>query len=309
MDVDNTVLDDAELRDLVIDLLRAQTERDKQRALGASDLANQCDRCLAMKFAGVERSEPIQSARLWMGAVLGTSIHGEIEHRIQKHSSDIESPLFDRVSRTWPEMRHPICKIEGYGTIYGTIDWSLPRQIVDWKGTTRKKLALLRDFLALMQGQPPIFGRQHRLIKLSEKEYAEQMEAQVHKMNAYFAQVTLYSYARAQAGRPVEKGSIVWIARDGNGYFDLPYGDRYNDEKATHDIWVTSFDYSEAAALQIIERAQGIFNDVQAGRPFDTFDQAPGCWTCSQEEKEAAEAELLSATPETITFGNQTVAA
>lgn len=301
--MNESILDDVELRDLTIELLRAPTARDKQRALGASDLADQCDRCLAMKFGGVKRAEPIQSARLWLGALFGTSMHGEIERRIQLHSADIESPMFNRVTHTYPEMRHPICKIAGYGTIYGTIDWSMERQIVDWKGSTRKKTALLRDFLAITAGKVPIFGRQHRHVKLSEKEYAEQMAGMVHKMNGYFAQVQFYCHARAAAGRPVERGSIVWINRDGNGYFDLPHGNRYNDEAAMHDIWPLSFDYSPEAAQAGIARAQRIHDLVKRGVPFEEFPQSEHCWTCMNEEQEDPHV------PSVIQFGDQKIAA
>ena len=158
-------------------------------------------------------------------------------------------------------------------------------------------------------GREPIFGRQHRYIKLSEKEYAEQMAGMVHKMNGYFAQVQLYCFARAQVGRPVERGSIVFINRDGNGYFDLPYGDRYNDESAMHDIWPLSFDASEDAARQIIARAQGIFDLVKRGVPYAEFEQAPQCWTCLNEERSTDEADLMENLPDTFSFGGQTIAA
>ena len=312
MGVEDQALDDAELRDLVIDVLRAETERDKQDRIGASDLANQCDRCLAAKLQGIKRPRPIQTERVWLGAVLGTAIHGELEKRILAHSSDPFSPLLARIIGSFPETKYKICDIKGYGPVYGTIDWSLPTQIVDFKGSTRKKSAVLRDLIAMVEGDAPPFGPSHRDIagpgqrSLSQAAYEGELDAMSYKVGAYATQLSLYGLARERAGRGVRLLSIVWINRDGTGYFDLPHGQRYDDPKAVHDIWVQSFLYDRAFALRAVARGQWIFDQVTAGRPLDEFESGKHCFICQNDAKDKAAADSA---PSVIHFGDIEVAA
>lgn len=305
------LLNDEELRHLTISVMRAESARDKQTRVGASDLADQCDRCLAMKFAGAPRVRPPQADRVWLGAYIGTGIHGENEKRIQAHSVDPDSPLLPRLIGSHPEMRVLICIIVGYGEVYGTIDWSLPLQLVDFKGSTREKSAILRDVLAYYQGEPAPFGRKHKHVAgpgrtmMPQKEYDEKFEAMAYKVAAYLAQLSLYGLARERAGRPVQRLTIMWINRDGNGFFDLPHGNRYNDPKAMHDIWPLTFDYSRDHALGVVARAQRLYDMVTRGVPFHEIPSSPHCWVCSNEE----EHKLLTSKPETIRFGELEVTA
>ncbi len=350
------ILDDIELRHLVVGILQKPSERTLQTRIGASDLADNCDRCLAFKMKGIDRRSP-QADRPWFGAEWGTAGHLLMQSRIEEILAAIEdesltpaereqaqrlaTTVFGLPAGTRAERRLKVAFIPGYGWVYGTIDldlpgqigalglhlllnaegklplraflpvfwtsWAiglvLPGQIGDYKGSTRKKAALLQDFLAIARGE-----EQRRWVKqkdtkayeggyklnmgsdavvsLSKKKYDEEMDKAVYKMNGYFDQQTIYMHGRALEGRPVTRGSIIWLNRDGNGYFDEPSAARYDDPTAHHDVWILSFDYNAQHAQSIIDRAARIWAQLEANIPFAEFDQSPACYVCSFEEKE-----------------------
>lgn len=266
------MLTDSEIRTLAIDLLKEATDRDRQVRIGASNLSNQCDRCLAHNFIGEERKTPITD-RAWLGRVLGTAFHWVLDVRVKGRIARMARELDGALSEhhVW------FAEFEGYGKIGGTIDLLLSAlQLIDWKGSTRKKIALLIDYLASTIGQPPIFGRTHKNIKLSEREYADQMAKMAYAVNGYYGQQNLYMH-----GSGARRASLVFVARDGTGFFDNPDAARYEDPTAVHDVYVLSFDYDQAYAEALIARGAAIWKALQAGAKPSDFASHPLCFPCS----------------------------
>lgn len=304
---------DDEIRHLVVGLLTAKTSRDMQRRVGASNLSNGCDYCLASNFLGDDRNT-IAADRAWMGRVWGTAQHSILEQRAT-HALNFEGLDGTALAAAREQVQtllglHPaaaaerhveFCTIDGYGPVGGTIDLDLgpdADHLVDYKGSTRKKTALIRDYMELSQGLPPIFGRESSYVMVysetkpglyrkavagvSERQYAEDMAAMEYKMNGYYGQQTLYMKG---AGR--HRASIVFLNRDGTGVFDNPAGERYDDPKAMHDIHVLSFDYNADYADALIARAQAIFAHLNGGGVARDFTSHDHCYACTQDSAPA----------------------
>lgn len=292
-----------EHRHLVISMLRAPKARDVQYGIGASDLANDCDRCLAHRLLG----NTIPNARadsLWLGAELGTAIHGHLQSR---HEELHTSPFFPQLHGSKAEEHLVFGHIRGYGDVRGdsggTIDLSLELEIDDYKGSTREKSCTLQDYLqsqgimrvglepwwekqkdtAKYEGGYKLKTKSNTVVSRSAREHREALEGMKHKVTGYYGQLQTYGLARARAGRPVQRLNIVWINRDGHGMFDDPANARYEDPTAIHDVWVQSFDYNEAYALGLLARAQQIWDALTAGATPGDFAQAPHCFVCSIE--------------------------
>lgn len=293
------VLDDEEVRHLAIELLTAPTARDKQDMVGASDLADPCDRCLAGKFAGEHRYSSL-SDRTWLGRTLGTATHLLLEQR----QNDL----------AWFRERHPGSKAEdhvwfhefrGYGRVGGTIDILLDGQIVDPKSSTRKKSALLQDYLqsqgGYRDGLPPRWEHQKRgnykldlgsgiTASLSATDYAAEMEGNAYKMRKYFGQQSLYLHGLKQMGHPARRASLLYINRDGVGFFDVPSAADYINPLRNHDVWVYSFNYDEAYAVALLERGQAIIDALAAGSSPTDFARQDLCFVCGSELEQEARA-------------------
>lgn len=302
MDSQAEIWTDEEVRHLAIDLMTEATERDAQTRIGASNLSNGCDFCLASNFLGNDRSTPITD-RAWLGRVLGTAIHFVLEWRVNRRIRQMR----DRLQGAKAEHHVWFADIEGYGQVGGTIDLLLTaRHLLDWKGSTRKKIALLHDYLLSQgvypEGTVPKWVLQKRgnykfgNDSLSASEYAAEMASMAHKVTGYYGQATLYMH-----GSGAHRASLVFVARDGTGYFDNPAGDRYADPKATHDIFVLSFDYAEEYALALIRRGQDIWNHLQAGGTPDDFERHAHCFACSIDQREAAKVVKLEAAAGDVT--------
>ncbi|MDF2506289.1 MAG: hypothetical protein K0Q52_148 [Microbacterium sp.] len=323
------VLSDDELRYALVQLFRMPTARTLQTRIGASDLCDRCDRCLAMKMRGIERTSP-QAERPWFGREWGTAGHGLMESRINEVTkweretelSQTEREAFARIVQanfglpvgTRSERRILICEIPGYGPVYGTIDIDLPGQIVDLKGSTRKKSALLQDFLAIQRGEElrrwvkqkdtKAYRGGYKLnlggdavVSLSYTQYEQEMAKMVYKMDGYFGQQTLYMHGRRLEGRPAVRGTIAWLNRDGNGYFDDPGASGYEDPSKNRDIWMLTFDYNHDYALSLIDRGADIFARLETGAAFVDFDSHPDCYACSFEKEQTAVPDIEVAAP------------
>lgn len=279
-------LTNEEVRFLSIQLLTAETERDRQTRVGASDLANQCDRCLAAALAGQKERSAITD-RYWLGARLGTAMSLLFEERADgKDTLEAEKHVF-------------FGDIPGYGRVGGSIDLLevKERQVIDWKGATRQDIALLEDYLQ-SQGLwradlPPRWEKQkdttkyeggykfkidsNTVVSLSARAYAEKMAKMVSKMGAYYGQLNLYCHSGV-----ADRGSVVFFARNGNGMYDNPGLDNYDNQAFKHDIFVWSFDYDRAYAEALLARAGDIWALLQSGRPISSFESHEHCFTCEQ---------------------------
>jgi len=312
------MLSDEELRHFAITLLTLETARDKQRRIGASNLSNPCDFCLASNLIGDMRETPTTS-RAWGGRVLGTAVHGLLEDRLYELLTETE----DRAARLSPaaqtiRLSHPDALVEHkmllgelgtYGVVGSTADLVLPaeRQVIDWKGTDDAKSAVLQDFLAIGRGEPAPYGRTHQVHKkktLSEKAYAEKMLDMEFKVTGYFNQTQLYGLGLNRSGIPVDTASIVFISRDDTMWFDNPSENRYDDPTAMHGVWSMSFPYQEDYANAVWQRGLDIWAHLDAGGSPADFAHHPQCFPCGLDHEQALRdqraAEAAKAVLETV---------
>jgi hypothetical protein len=292
------VLTDQDVRYLTVQMVNAETERDRQVQLGASNISNPCDNCLAAEFAGHNRSMLFWE-RPYFGRALGTLSHKGMEERVEI------------ARKLYPGARAEdavICGIApGYGPIPGHFDLApTGAHVLDWKFLKRQSALAMVDFLEIQAGREPIYGRSHKEIEqagewvylelnpktgpewvqvtrrvaktsLSERQYAELLLEVEHTYQHYYGQNVLY-----QRGIGARRGSVVVISRDGTGFFDNPQYDRYDDPTAVHDINVFSFAYDADYADALLERAGDIFQLVQSGKPVHEFKSATHCKFCKE---------------------------
>lgn len=279
-----------EARHLAIELLTAPTERDAQAKIGASNLSGGCDHCLAANLMGDNRDTP-QTSRAYLGATLGTSIHATFETR-----ANVLEWFGKRYPDAQIEKRRILGVLGSYGEIGTTPDLVIDGDVFDWKSSTRKKTALLRDYL-LSQGLDRIgqqpFGRAHKDVKLSEREYAAEMEKQAYKVSGYYAQVQLYIKVCRDAGQPVTRGTLTFVNRDGTGWFDNPAATDYDNEARMQDVWSLQFDWNEAYADAVWARGLRIWQQLEAGATPNDFPSHECCFPCSLERESQARAEKV----------------
>lgn len=300
---------DSDIRFLAISLMKAPTARDMQTTIGASNLADGCDYCLACNLIGDMRETPVND-RAFLGRVQGTATHGIMQDRMDLARGLVEADLnvadmrrkaqalLYEIGSRYPtaetETHRWIGEIRGYGRFGGTIDLKIPGCIVDWKGSTRKKSLVLQDYMRIAQGLEAYYGRKHKDVKLSEKEYDEAMLDQEYKVTGLYGQQNLYMHADVEAGGDGTHAALVFFNRDGNGWFDNPSEDRYDDPTAVHDVWVMSFDYDRAYALAQIKRGQDIFDHLDAGGKPGDYARHPRCFPCSIDTRMASRAAIAA---------------
>lgn len=180
-------LDDDQIKQLTLDLLKSKTKRDKQTKIGPSGIGNPCDYCLALSLGAGQYSD---TNKWWMGARIGTAIHHLMEREINKHIVTPMSPEFNVLKDANVEARLYITHLEGYGNIYGNSDLRLTTDnLIDWKTTTRDKM------------------KRYRLDGIPE---------------SYVIQQMLYAYGWNQIEEgAVSRCSLVFIARDGTSDADV----------------------------------------------------------------------------------------
>lgn len=171
-------------RQLVIDLLSQQSERDKQISIGASNLSNPCSRCLADDMIGVRQPR----GKYYLGAVIGSALHAHLEAAA---SSD---------PNLLTEFKVEIGHIEGYGTVKSTTDLFVQDEglSVDFKTTSKKKLVLLKQAFTTPADDYD-----------TDALLAARMTAK-----RYTAQLLLYGMGLENAGYEVSGVVPVFIARD-----------------------------------------------------------------------------------------------
>lgn len=96
-----------DFRDLIIDQIKAETDRDKQRLIGPSSMGG-CPYCLGHQMAGTAPKRPFS-----FYPKLGTAFHYYMEHHMTIPEMETEQKV-------------DICEIPGYGKIKGTIDLYYP---------------------------------------------------------------------------------------------------------------------------------------------------------------------------------------
>lgn len=224
-------LEDAQVKRLVIDLLKTPSERDKQVKVGASQISNPCDYCLANALHG----GPSAPNRWWLGARIGTAIHNTLEVEAEKHIDRPRSYHFDALEGAKIEEKIELGYIQGYGYIRSKPDLALVKHqhLIDHKTSTKEKMKKYKLF-----GVP----------------------------TAYVYQTQLYAWGLNNAGIPIERISLNFIARDGS---------------TDDDIWVYSFDYDEESALRAWHRLEKIWEYLQEGGKVADLSSDDDCFTCS----------------------------
>lgn len=292
------ILDDEELRLTYISALKAPSARDLQIKVGASDLSNGCDRCLAHRLLGNVIVNP-RSGAAWLKAEIGNGIHARSQDKIETLRDD---PFHANLKGSHAERHLVFGHIDGYGDVGGSIDWDMPLrgQGVDFKGSDQVSSALLMD--ALLEAGDDRFGPEPRFKQgarggwnlvirgkgkitchMSDAEYAAAKADMLHKYEKYRAQQTLYMRGLELEGVTVHKWSIMWVHRDGTGFYDNPSNKDFGDPTKARDIWVLSFNYDRDYALALIQRAQGIWDRLSAGGSPADFSQDPQCFSCQYE--------------------------
>lgn len=197
--------------EIVLELLKRPTERDKQVKVGASNFSRLCARCLADDLTAGQESE-VYDSPYWAGAVIGTAIHNLLESRVQEMYPD------------WlPEQKLILGQLPGYGVVKSTTDLYIPedRHLIDFKTTSKKKLVFIREALTTE-------GNKYDISDVAEARY---------KVAGYLNQVMSYGRGLTLAGHVVESVSLVFICRDGVGDKDIwshtvPY-----DSEQAEAVW------------------------------------------------------------------------
>lgn len=191
---------------LAIGLLNNETDRDRQRKVGASQISNPCTRCLASDLSGVKQGP----SKYWLGGKIGTAVHKAIEEEIPNS----EQPELKDVRI---EEKIILGQLEGYGTISSRPDLTLAGygHLIDWKTTTRAKSKKIQKWI----------------------DGVSQDAATTYTMQKYIGQSQLYAWGSNQAGTFVDGISLVFINRDGTNEIDvLEYTYEY-DEAMALALW------------------------------------------------------------------------
>lgn len=179
-------LEDAEVKMLVLDMLKSKSLRDKQTKIGASEIGNPCDYCVANRLLGKKQKDN----EYWLGAKLGTSMHNELEAEAAKHLIRPQSYHFLPLKNARLEETIILGAIEGYGLVKSKPDVVLTEHnhLLDYKSTLKKKVMKYK-----LDGVPM----------------------------QYIYQQQLYAWGLNKAGIKIERISLVFVNRDGSGDSDV----------------------------------------------------------------------------------------
>jgi len=194
------VLEDAEVKMLVLDLFKISSDRDKQRKIGPSQIGDPCDYCVGAKLLGRKQLK----SRYWLAGKLGTAMHSMLEAAVAE--ADKTDYRFTSLLSAKVEQKVMVYNLSGYGTISGKIDLQIPGVIIDYKSTTKLKLAKYK-----LDGVP----------------------------HQYVVQQNLYAFGVNQlGGEQIQKICLVFVNRDGQGDGDVTIISFKYDEKVALEALV-----------------------------------------------------------------------
>ena len=225
-------LEDAEIQRLVIDLLKNPSERDQQKLIGPSEIGNPCLYCLANRLM----QTPKATSRYWLGARIGTAIHEALQEQGEKYKDGTDDYHFAALEDALLEQKFPLGTLDGYGTINLKPDLVLTKHnhLVDYKTSTQKKIPYYK-----LNGVP----------------------------YQYVIQQQLYAWGLNKNGIKVERISLAFINRDGQG---------------DGDFWVHSFNYDETVAVEAWYRLENVWKWLQQGGNVDDLASDENCFYCNQ---------------------------
>ena len=240
---------DLELTQMTVELFSEQTERDKQRTIGASNASNPCNKCLAEDMLGTEQ----ERGWAWLPAVVGTAIHELAEFRLK-----VPGRLRTMFGEPLTEKKMVIGSVPGYGDVKSTSDLYVPDRnlVLDWKTTTKAKLKQYVEVDAANMVIDPDLYTQAKYDTLMEHMFT---------MRKYLNQCHLYGMGMIRMGYEVESVAMGFICRDGMN------GD---------DIKVFRYAYDPELAEKVWNRIGILWGYLQDGKTPDDFDGNPYCWYC-----------------------------
>ncbi len=199
------MLSSLEVKDLSVRLFQLESERDRQRKIGASQISEPCTYHLARSlttFGDVQ-------TKYWLGGKIGTATHMFIEDAISK--ADIKD--FPELRDCVVEEKIELGELDGYGTINSKPDLVLVRSkhLIDWKTSNRAKSKKLQR-------------------AIDDPEYKD--SGSLYTLKKYTAQAQLYAWGLNNSGTEIDAVSLVFINRDGTTEADIwdytiPYSQEY----------------------------------------------------------------------------------
>jgi hypothetical protein len=200
------MLSSPEIHDLSVRLFRQESERDKQRKIGASQISEPCTYHLARSLTTFGDTP----TKYWLGGKIGTATHMFLEDSIAK--ADLSQ--FPELEDCRVEQKIYLGELEGYGTINSKPDLVLVKQnhLIDWKTSTRDKSRKLQ-----------------RVIDNPEAKDS----GSIYTLKKYTAQAQLYAWGLNRMGVKIDGISLVFINRDGTTEGDIwDYTIEYSEEFA-----------------------------------------------------------------------------
>lgn len=226
-----------QVKTLALGLLRAESDRDKQYKVGASDISNPCTKHLAMKLAGIQ-SGP---SKYWLGAVIGTAVHGLLEEKVEQNR-DIPELTNAKV-----EQKIVLGELPDYGVVSSKPDIALVdnQHLIDWKTSKRDKSKKIQKWI---------------------DDPSKADAGTVYTMQKYIAQTQLYAWGLNKSGVVIDGISLVFINRDGT---------------EESDVVEYTFGYDENLALALWFRLENIWAELQGGAHPENYSGHPECFNCS----------------------------
>lgn len=228
---------------LAVSNVFAPTERDKQTAIGVSEIGDDCERCIADKLLGIPHDT--ENTGTPLAPFLGTAFHAYAESRTKNDPNVLV------------EQRVEVCDLEDYGRISGSVDRFdiAAATVLDWKLLSRKKISAFRKSIKWDNGLPRFANT-----------------AAGSQFRKYYIQIMLYGYGLTQLGHEVAHCSIVALPRDCSvevvpdsiSEFSFPW---------RRDVALAAIERLQ----NIWERARSHDGGV------DSLQSSPLCWYCSHE--------------------------
>lgn len=193
------------LKNELIEMLSAESDRDKQRLVGPSSLAG-CAYCLGLDMLGLKEQSFGWYPRL------GTAFHYWAEHH-------------NTIPGAITEQKVTVGEIEGYGIIKGTMDLFLPhrKQIVDYKlvGKNTRQTAMVDGPSMQYRGQQHLYCKGAIAAGYEVKKFAI---AYIPRDSANLNDMYVYTenYNPKFAQKVLDRASNVWKYASAGRVEELP---------------------------------------------------------------------------------------
>lgn len=178
--------------------------------------------------------------KFWLGAVIGTAVHGLLEERIPRHypAALIEQKII-------------LGTLVGYGTVGSKPDVYLvpDKQVIDWKTTSKEKLVFIKRALTTQPDEIEVSA-------LTENRFTT---------FKYRAQAHSYARGLVAAGHPVEWISLCFIVRGG---------------LTDQDVWAYTEPYDPEFAEHIWNRLERLWLYVREGQDIEKLPRHTSCSSC-----------------------------